>query len=285
MRLLVFGETGQVARAIKRLAPDAVLLPRAHADLADPAACARAIRAVRPEAVINAAAWTAVDSAEAHEAEATVINGEAPAAMARQCAGIGIPLVQISSDYVFDGTGNTPFAPDHPTGPINAYGRSKLAGEQGVIAADAPYAILRTSWVFSADGANFVKTMCRLGAQRAVLSVVDDQIGGPTPAEAIAAACLTMAAQLRDDPSKSGIYHLAGAPDASWAEFARAIMQAAALPCVITGIPTRNYPTPAPRPLNSRLDCTSLRRVFGIPRPDWHSALGPIVSQIKETAR
>ncbi|WP_417588571.1 dTDP-4-dehydrorhamnose reductase [Pararhodobacter oceanensis] len=288
MRVLVFGETGQVALALKRLTQAAprgryqpVFLPRAHADLMDPAACARAIRATRPEAVINAAAYTAVDAAESDETAASVVNGAAPAAMAQTCAAQGIPLVHISTDYVFDGTGNTPFTPDHPTAPINAYGRSKLTGEEGVITAQGIHAVLRTSWVVSGDGANFIKTMCRLGATRDTLSVVADQIGGPTPAEAIAAACLSIAEQLRETPKKSGVYHLSGTPDTSWADFARAIMQAAALPCTVTEIPSSAYPTPAPRPLNSRLDCRSLAETFGIPRPDWRAALPQIIADLK----
>lgn len=282
MRLLVFGATGQVARALQRLAPRAVYLGRDRADLGDPQACAAAVLAHSPEAVINAAAWTAVDRAETEEAAATLVNGAAPTAMAHACARLGAPLVQISSDYVFDGSGEEPFATDDPTHPINAYGRSKLAGEVGVRAAGGPHAILRTSWVFSADGANFVKTMLRLGAERADLKVVADQIGGPTPAEAIARACLTIAGALRDDPGLSGTCHLSGSPDTSWAGFAEAIMAEAALPCRISPIATRDYPTPAPRPANSRLDCSSLAR-FGLQRPDWRPALKAVIAQLKDT--
>ena len=270
--LLVFGSSGQVATELRRRVPGAVFLDRGAADLSDPAACAAAIAARAPRAVINAAAWTAVDKAEAEEAAATVINGEAPGAMARACAGLGIPLVHISTDYVFDGTGSAPFAPDHPTAPLGAYGRSKLAGEQAVRAAGGVHAILRTSWVFSPHGANFVKTMLRLGAGREVLAVVADQVGGPTPADAIAGACLAIADQLRSDPAKSGTYHFSGSPDVSWADFARAIMEIAGLGCRIDDIPTSAYPTPARRPANSRLDCSTLSR-FGLSRPDWRQAL------------
>ena len=270
--ILVFGATGQVATELQRLAPGAVFLGRDRADLSDPAACAAAIRALAPAAVINAAAWTAVDRAESEEAAATVVNGDAPAAMARECAALGIPFVHISTDYVFDGAGTAPFAPDHPTAPLGAYGRSKLAGEAGVRAAGGVHVILRTSWVFSAHGTNFLKTMLRLGRERASLTVVADQIGGPTPARAIAEACLTIARQLAEDPAKSGTYHFSGAPDASWADFAREIMARAGLACTITDIPTSAFPTPARRPANSRMDCSSLA-TFGLSRPDWKAAV------------
>ena len=284
MKLLVFGQTGQVARELARRAPPGVTLTqldRAQADLSDPAACAAAILASDADAVINAAAWTAVDKAEAEEAAATVINGDAPAAMASACAAKGLPFLHISTDYVFDGAGTTPFAPDHPTAPLGAYGRSKLRGEQGVMAAGGNALILRTSWVVSAHGANFVKTMRRLGAERASLTVVADQIGGPTPAAAIADALYTCAAAMRDG-AKGGIHHFAGSPDTSWADFARAIMAAANLPCTITDIPSSAYPTPARRPLNSRLDCTSLAR-FGLTRPDWRAALPEILHDLETT--
>ncbi|WP_337924775.1 dTDP-4-dehydrorhamnose reductase [Szabonella alba] len=280
--LLVFGQTGQVARELQRLAPDAVFLGRDRADLSDPAACAAAIHAVRPQAVINAAAWTAVDRAEAEEAAATVINGAAPAAMARACAALAVPLVHISTDYVFDGHGDAPFAPDHPTAPLGAYGRSKLAGEQGVRAAGGPHAILRTSWVFSAHGANFVKTMLRLGETRDSLTVVADQTGGPTPAAEIAQACLTIAARLQADPGLSGPCHFAGAPDLSWADFAREIMAQAGLACTITDIPTSAFPTPARRPANSRLDCSGLA-VFGLARPDWRAGLQAVLTELGQS--
>jgi dTDP-4-dehydrorhamnose reductase len=277
--ILVFGETGQVARELAAQAP-VTTLSRAQADLMDPAACAAAIRVHRPRAVINAAAWTAVDKAEAEEDAATTINAHAPAAMARECAGLGIPFVQISTDYVFDGQGTEPWTPDSATAPLSAYGRSKLAGEQAVRAAGGPHVILRTSWVFSAHGANFVKTMLRLGAERPVLRVVADQWGAPTPAAAIAAACLTIADRLIAAPHLSGTHHFAGTPDTTWAGFARAIMEAARLPTEVEDIPTAAYPTPARRPANSRLDCSALARDFGIPRPDWRPALADVLAAL-----
>jgi dTDP-4-dehydrorhamnose reductase len=279
--ILVFGQTGQVACALAQIAPGAVFLGRAQADLAEPDACAQAIRAYAPSAVINAAAYTAVDRAESEEELATKVNGHAPAAMAQACAALRVPFVHISTDYVFDGTGDQPFAPDHPTAPLGAYGRSKLAGEQGVRDAGGAYAILRTSWVFSAEGANFVKTMLRLGVERDALNVVSDQIGGPTQADAIAQACLAIAAQLQTAPDKSGTYHFAGQPATSWAGFARAIMAQAGLACQVTDIPSSAYPTPARRPLNSRLDCSTLQAAFGISPPDWKVGLVRVIEQLK----
>jgi dTDP-4-dehydrorhamnose reductase len=277
--ILVFGSTGQVATELRALAPVTVL-GRDVADLGDPGACAAAIHAHRPRAVINASAYTAVDRAETEEELATTINADAPGAMAQACAALGIPLVQISTDYVFAGDGTQAWQPDDPTAPLGAYGRSKLGGEAAVRAAGGPHAILRTSWVVSAHGQNFVKTMLRLGAERDVLNVVADQIGAPTPARAIAAACLSIADQLADMPDKTGTYHFAGAPDTSWADFARAIMQAAGLSCVIQDIPTTAYPTPARRPLNSRMDCRATQAAFGIARPDWRVGLSEIVKEL-----
>ena len=280
MRLLVFGKTGQVARELQRIAPDATYLGRDRADLTNPAACAAVIAGSDVDAIINAAAWTAVDKAETEEAAATVVNGEAPTAMAHAAARKGIPFLHISSDYVFDGTGDQPFAPDHPTGPQNAYGRSKLAGEQGIRAIGGPHLILRTSWVVSAHGTNFVRTMLRLGAERESLRVVADQIGGPTPATAIARALLTAATAMTTG-AQGGTHHFSGAPDTSWADFARAIMAEAGLACRIQDIPSSDYPTPARRPLNSRLDCGDFTAAFGIPRPDWRDGLTAIVKELR----
>ena len=280
MTTLVFGKTGQVATELALRAPDAVFLGRDQADQTDPGACAALIRAQKPSAVINAAAWTAVDKAEDHEAEAMVINGETPALLARECAALDIPFVHISTDYVFAGDGTAPWAPKGPVSPQNAYGRTKLAGEIGVAEAGGRYAILRTSWVFSAHGANFVKTMLRLAETRDALTVVGDQIGGPTPAADIAAACLTIAETLKTRPDTAGAYHFSGAPDCSWADFARAIFTQAGKAVTVTDIPTSEYPTPAARPLNSRMDCAATETVFGLPRPDWHAGLAAVLKDL-----
>lgn len=279
MRLLVFGRSGQVATELARVAPEAVFLGREALDIARAGAPANAIEEHRPEAVINAAAWTAVDKAEDEEEAAHALNAAAPGEMARNCAALGIPFVHISTDYVFDGAGTTPFSPGDPTAPISAYGRTKLDGERQVTDAGGVHAILRTSWVFSAHGANFVKTMLRLSETRDRLTVVADQIGGPTPAAAIARACVTIAAHLRTDPEAGGVHHFSGAPDVSWADFARKIFAQAGREVTMEDIPTSAYPTPAARPLNSRLACGSLSR-FGLERPDWTTALRDVLAEL-----
>jgi len=287
MKTLIFGSTGQVAQELRRLVPDpassgAVFLARDQADLADPAACAAAVMAADADVVINAAAYTAVDRAETDEDLATLVNGAAPAAMARAAAARGIPFLHVSTDYVFQGGGTEPWRPGDATGPLGAYGRSKLVGERGVQAAGGVHAILRTSWVFSAHGNNFVKTMRRLGATRPALNVVADQIGGPTAAADIAAALMTMAAMLQRGDGKSGIYHYSGAPDVSWAAFARAIFAMDGQNVGVTDIASLAYPTAAVRPLNSRMDCTSLTQAFGIPRPDWRAGLSAVLHELTE---
>ena len=278
--LLIFGRTGQVAQELARLVPDAHFAGRDEADLTDPAACAALIERLRPAAVINAAAYTAVDKAESDVETARAVNALAPAAMAQVCAALGVPFVHISTDYVFDGTGDTPRPETDPTGPLGAYGATKLEGEQGIRAAGGQWAVLRTSWVFSVHGNNFVKTMRRLGAERDRLTIVADQIGGPTAAADIAAAVLEMARQMQTAPSKGGIYHLAGAPDVSWADFAREIFAQSGLPPAVEGIPTSAYPTPAKRPANSRLDCAAITRDFSIPRPDWRRSLAAVIQEL-----
>ncbi len=282
MRLLVFGATGQVARELQRLEPEASYLSRAEADLMDPAACAAAITASDAEAVINAAAWTAVDKAEVEEVAARVVNCDAPGAMARAAAAKGVPFLHVSTDYVFDGSGTRAWRPDDTTGPLGAYGRSKLAGEREVHAAGGRFVILRTSWVFSAHGTNFVKTMLRLAQSRDALTVVSDQIGGPTAAVDIAATLLDMARLLHRGDGAPGTYHYSGAPDVSWADFAREIFRQAGKAVKVTDIATEAYPTPAKRPHNSRLDCRTTELMFGITRPDWRASLHRILKEIGE---
>jgi dTDP-4-dehydrorhamnose reductase len=282
MSLLAFGQTGQVAQELAALGVETI--GRDVADLSNPQACADVIAASGALAVINAAAYTAVDRAEEEPALAHTVNAHAPSAMAQACALKGVPFVHISTDYVFDGSGDTPRMTSDPTGPLGVYGASKLAGEDAVRAAGGAFAILRTSWVFSAHGANFVKTMLRLGAERDALTIVADQVGGPTPADAIAKACVDMAHALIDDPSKSGTYHFSGGPDVSWADFARVIFEEAGLRVAVTDIPTADYPTPATRPLNSRLDCSAIAEAFGIPRPEWQIGLRAVLKALDQPA-
>lgn len=286
MRLLLFGSTGQVGREVVRRASGetTILVPdRAEADLARPESCARVVATAGADAVVNCAAWTAVDRAEAQEEAATLVNGAAPGAMATACAARGLPLLHLSTDYVFDGSGDRPFAPDDEPGPLNAYGRSKLAGELAVRRSGARHLILRTSWVFSAHGGNFVKTMLALGAARRAIDVVADQAGGPTPAAAIADALLGSARAMAAG-AEGGTHHFAGQPDTSWAEFARAIMRAAGLSCHVRDIPTSGYPTPARRPLNSRLYCAGFEAAFGIGRPDWRAGLQDVLAELEALA-
>ncbi|MBU3031182.1 dTDP-4-dehydrorhamnose reductase [Paracoccus marinaquae] len=280
--LLVFGRTGQVARELARVAPAARCLGRDAADLSDPAACAAALAQAQPRLVINAAAYTAVDRAETEAGTARLVNAEAPAAMAAEAARLGVPFLHVSTDYVFDGSGQVPWREADPTGPLGVYGATKLAGEEGVMAAGGQTAVLRTSWVFSAHGANFVKTMLRLGRERDQLGIVADQIGGPTPASAIAAALLVMGRAMLADRDKGGIYHFAGAPDASWADFAREIFSQAGVSCAVRPIATADYPTPARRPANSRLDCRRIAEDFGIDRPDWRAGLAEVLKELED---
>ncbi len=284
MRALVFGQTGQVARELARLLPDALFLGRTRADLTDPAACAAAIAGTQADVVINAAAYTAVDRAESDVATAMAVNAAAPGAMAVAAAARGLPFLHISTDYVFDGSGTRPWQPGDATGPLGVYGQSKLAGEEAVRAAGGAHVILRTSWVFSAHGANFVKTMLRLGAERPVLRVVADQIGGPTAAADIAATLVTMATALRAGAA-GGSYHYAGQPAVSWADFARAIFRLADLAVAVEDIASEAYPTPARRPQNSRLDGSTLKTDFGIDPPDWSLGLARVIAELKEQGR
>ena len=283
MKLLVFGKSGQVAHALQDANAsgfDMTFLSRTDADLSNPDACASAVKAARPDMVMNAAAYTDVDGAETNEALAHVINGEAPGKMAGAAAKLDIPFMHISTDYIFDGSGYMPHAPDANPAPMNAYGRSKLAGEIAVRAANPRHVILRTSWVFSPYGSNFVKTMLRLSETRTALNVVRDQIGGPTPARAIATTLLTIATALKNGAS-GGTYHVTGAPALSWADFARAIFESAGKEISITDIDTANYPTPAQRPLNSRLDCATLMADFGITQPEWKPALAEMIRGLR----
>lgn len=285
MSVLVFGCSGQVARELARLADELtfsfVFLGRQDADLSCPDKCGKVILTRKPAAVINAAAWTAVDAAETAEAEASVVNGEAPGAMARACAKLSIPFLHISSDYVFDGSGDDPWRPHDALGPLGAYGRSKLLGEQLVQESGARAIILRTSWVFSAHGSNFVKTMLRLGGERSQLNVVDDQVGGPTSASSIARSAVTLIEALLKGAA-GGTFHFAGTPDVSWAEFARTIMDLAGLSCEIAPILSADYPTESPRPLNSRMDGRALLEAYGIPRCDWAKDLEHVLTELGE---
>ena len=283
MRVAVFGGTGQVATELRRRKPDGIdlsLLDQSAADFTKPDYVHDAAMTLRVDAILNAVAYTAVDKAEEEERQANLVNGASVQALAEAALALKIPLVHLSTDYVFDGSGNTSRAPDDPTGPLNVYGRSKLMGEDFIRQQNGHYVILRTSWVFSAHRSNFVKSMLRLGEEREQLTIVGDQIGGPTPAAAIADALYPIARSMVGGHS-GGTYHFTGAPDASWADFAREIFRQADLSTQVVDIPTTDYPTPAKRPLNSRLDCESLLRDFGIARPDWRKGLSDVLKELQ----
>ena len=285
--ILVFGTTGQVATELRAQAGprQMVALSRSVADLSDPATCAAQILRHAPQAVINAAAYTAVDRAEEEEDLALTINAKAPGAMAQTCANMGIPFLHISTDYVFAGEGETPYKPSDATDPQNAYGRTKCAGEEAVRVAGGLHAILRTSWVFSEHGANFVKTMLRLMRERDDMGVVADQRGTPTWANSLAEAVWagTTAAGV------SGTFHWTDAGEASWHEFAVAIQEEALeLGMLEKKIPIRaissdEYPTPAHRPAYSVLDCSSTQQALDVQAAPWRDNLRAMLNDLQQS--
>ncbi len=289
---LVFGKSGQVATALAQLASShharLTFIDRSAIDLETldtPDLVMRLIDQHQPHAILNAAAYTAVDKAEGEPEIAQKVNATAPDMMARACAHKDIPLVHVSTDFVFDGRASTPYLEDAPTQPISVYGKTKLAGERAITQSQCTYVILRTAWVFSNTGNNFVKTMLRLGAERDELTIVADQQGGPTPANAIANAMLLIADALIDAPEKSGIYHFSGQPKTSWADFARAIFSQAQLTTHVIDIPTSDYPTPAARPAWSVLNCQKIEKVFNIRTPSWHEALRETIHALKNNEK
>jgi len=290
MKFLLLGGSGQVGTELRGLSlphdVEVVAPDRSKLDLADVTAIARVIAAGPWSAVINAAAYTEVDRAESEEATAFAINAAVPSRLASETAQRGIPLIHISTDYVFDGRKGAPYVEQDAVAPLNVYGRSKLAGERGVCAASKQHIVLRTSWVYSPYGKNFVKTMLRLAGERERLTVVDDQRGCPTAARDIAQACLDIAIRCASEPTEApyGLYHFAGTGDATWFEFAQKIVELAAAPLGWTPrvepIRTIDYPTPAQRAADTRLNCAAMARTFGIrPRP-WREALAETIDRI-----
>jgi dTDP-4-dehydrorhamnose reductase len=234
------------------------------------------------DVVINAVAYTAVDRAEQEEALAYRVNAEAVEALARACHARNIPLIHVSTDYVYDGAKDAPYLEEDATGPLNAYGRTKLAGEDAIRKHLPAHVILRTSWIYSAQGQNFMKTMLRLGAEREEVRVVDDQRGAPTPAADLAAAIVTIARSIAGDNRSYGTYHFADAGDVSWCGFAAEIFRQADLRARAVPIRTADYPTPARRPANSRLNTDKISRAFGIRPPAWQTSLAAVLAGMKE---
>ena len=294
MRVVVTGREGQVASALAERARDdieIVRLGRSELDLAGPPdAIVSAIGQARPELVVSAAAYTQVDKAETEPDLAFATNERGAGAVARAARELGVPIVHLSTDYVFDGLKPAPYAEADSTRPTGVYGASKLAGEHAVLEENADSVVLRTAWVYSPFGSNFVKTMLRLGADRDEVAVVADQRGNPTNALDIADGIIAVARNLAasDDPELRGVFHMAGSGEASWAELAEATFAVSAVrggpSATVRRIDTAEYPTAARRPENSRLDCGKLARVHGITLPDWHNALERVVSRLLQPA-
>jgi dTDP-4-dehydrorhamnose reductase len=295
VKVLVTGREGQLARGLREAAGGSgvqvVAVGRPELDLAYEKSVAAAVVRERPDVVVNAAAYTAVDKAETERTVAHAVNALGAACVAAACAANAIPIIHISTDYVFDGSKDGPYVEDDPTAPVNVYGRTKLEGEQRVAKACERHLILRTAWVHSPWGANFVKTMLRLAATRSSIGVVDDQKGSPTYAPHLAAIVLAIAARIVANPvgMRWGIYHAVGGGETTRFGFAREIFRCAAqqgLPVAdITAIATSAYPTPARRPANSRLNCDRLRSLLGLELPGWRVGVQDCVARLAQTAR
>jgi dTDP-4-dehydrorhamnose reductase len=281
--LLVFGAGGQVGRAVVERAGTAGRgFDRAAGDICDAASVARALSIPAVTAVVNCAAYTAVDRAESEPERAFAVNAGGAEIVARAAAARGLPIIHLSTDYVYAGTTAAPHREDEPIAPVNVYGASKAAGDAAMASANPAHLLLRVSWVFGVYGANFVKTMLRLGREQDELRIVADQQGGPTEARDIADAIIAMAeASRRAGFAEWGTYHFAGAPPTSWHGFAQAIFaRASGRSPRLVPIATRDYPTPAARPHNSTLDCSLIHRVFGLDQPDWRASLSRVLADL-----
>ena len=284
MKILLFGKGGQVGWELQRslavlgeltaLDFDSTEL---HANFTRPSALGATVRTVRPDVIVNAAAHTAVDKAESEPELAHTINTEAPRVLAAEAAALGALLVHFSTDYVFDGSGSAPRDEEAPTGPLSVYGRTKLAGEEAIRVGGCAHLILRTSWVYAARGGNFARTMLKLAAERDELKVIDDQFGAPTGADLLADVTAHAIGALRANRALAGTYHCVASGETHWHAYARFIIDwararglpAKVAPDAVRAVPTSEYPTPARRPLNSRLDTRKLRETFQLALPDW----------------
>ena len=298
MKILLLGKNGQVGWELQRsLAPLGELLAldrnsTSHCgDLSNLEGLADTVRVFRPDVVVNAAAYTAVDKAESDQSTANLINALAPEVLARACAAIGAYLVHFSTDYVFDGAGQKPWLESDATGPLNVYGHSKLAGEKGIAKQGAKHVIFRTSWVYGTEGGNFAKTMLRLAQELEKMAVINDQFGAPTGAALLAditALCLQRVQPEQHEPYLSGIYHLAAAGETTWHAYAKYVLQQAQSlkPSLkytvkeVAAVATTEFPTPAARPLNSRLNCSQLENALQLKLPAWQTGVDAMLAKI-----
>ena len=288
MKILLLGHDGQVGWELERALPQLgtlTSLGRAELDLRDAARVREAVRSASPDVIVNAAAFTAVDKAESERDAAFAVNATAPGTLAEEAKRKGALLVHYSTDYVFDGAKATPYVEGDAPNPINIYGASKLAGERAIAATGCRHLILRTSWVYGPRGSNFMLTMLRLARERPELRVVDDQVGAPTSSRAIARATATVLASAVQSPELAGLYHLSAGGETSWYGFARAIFRQAGIATPVMPIRTEEYPTPARRPRNSRLDCSRLRAAFGVALVPWEESLAEAIAEHAHLSR
>lgn len=288
MRTMIFGATGQVARELASTTwPEGssiVQLTRADCDIADSNSVGCAVRRIRPDAVVNATAYTAVDRAELEPDLARRANHDAPAAMAKACAETGAILIHLSTDYVFDGSKKGAYVEDDALAPLSVYGRTKAEGEAAVREVTERHVILRTSWVFASHGNNFVRTMLRLAAEREEIRVVNDQRGAPTAARDIASAIASIIASIAQGRPSWGTFHFASGETTTWHDFARAIFDLSELRTSLIPIKTADYQTTARRPMNSVLDCGRIAREYGIGQPVWRQALTTVLTELRRSS-
>lgn len=292
-KILVCGSQGQVAQALaeSHLPGDISLIARGRPDLdlLDAASIRQSLTDIQPDLVVNAAAYTAVDQAETEIEAAHALNAAAPGELARQTAALGVPLIHLSTDYVFDGSKDAPYTEKDPVNSLGVYGRTKREGEIAVIEANPNSIVMRTAWVYSPFGKNFCKTMLRVSEQRDELGVVMDQLGNPTSAHDIASAIIAVSKTIlvERQPVQQGIYHLSGTGEASWADFASAIFEHSASiggpTAKVKRITSAEFPTPVKRPSNSRLDCRKLEQAYGIAMPHWRESMRACVNRLIET--